>query len=204
MDLTGGGYGTFHSTRYVECYNFVTDQDFDKIKDDSEGGGGGEVPDRTRREATMMIRRKKDLLPLIRTIIFHSRPIALPLKNCAKKQRTVERRSSSQGIYEEDGVYYIIPVDREMDANEFKGNLNAYCNSESKNGYCYRVDGSRLYTEADIKHSNKSEWAPGCVPEEGNIIRYGGRYYLLTSIMAKSLRRIRRKTRIPGLTLRIL
>ena len=45
MDLTGGGYGTFHSTRYVECYNFVTDQDFDKIKDDSEGGGGGEVPD---------------------------------------------------------------------------------------------------------------------------------------------------------------
>ncbi|MDD3403023.1 MAG: prepilin-type N-terminal cleavage/methylation domain-containing protein [Hespellia sp.] len=34
-------YGSFTAIRYVECYNYVTDQDFEKIKDDSSGSGGG-------------------------------------------------------------------------------------------------------------------------------------------------------------------
>ena len=182
MDLTGGGYGTFHSTRYVECYNFVTDQDFDKIKDDSEGGGGGEVPDPDTPGGDDDDKKEEGFITVDKddNISFEANsPSFEELREEAKNSG--EKVKVPKGIYEEDGVYYIIPVDREMDANEFKGNLNAYCNSESKNGYCYRVDGSRLYTEADIKHSNKSEWAPGCVPEAGNIIRYGGRYYLLTS-----------------------
>lgn len=41
MDLKSGGYGTYKSVRYVECYNFTTEQDFDKILDE----GSTENPD---------------------------------------------------------------------------------------------------------------------------------------------------------------
>ncbi|MDD2979637.1 MAG: hypothetical protein PHN80_06645, partial [Hespellia sp.] len=34
-------YGSFTATRYVEMYNFKTDQDFDKIKDEGNSSGGG-------------------------------------------------------------------------------------------------------------------------------------------------------------------
>lgn len=153
-----------------------------RVDMDLTGGGGGEVPDPDTPGGDDDDKKEEGFITVDKddNISFEANsPSFEELREEAKNSG--EKVKVPKGIYEEDGVYYIIPVDREMDANEFKGNLNAYCNSESKNGYCYRVDGSRLYTEADIKHSNKSEWAPGCVPEEGNIIRYGGRYYLLTS-----------------------
>ena len=40
MDLKSGGYGSYKSVRYVECYNFATEQDFDKILDE----GSAEPP----------------------------------------------------------------------------------------------------------------------------------------------------------------
>lgn len=37
----GGSGGSFTATRYVECYNFSTEQDFDKIVDEGGQGPGG-------------------------------------------------------------------------------------------------------------------------------------------------------------------
>lgn len=47
LALTSKKYGSYHSTRYVECYNFVSDSDFDKIYDDSSPESPEVTPDTT-------------------------------------------------------------------------------------------------------------------------------------------------------------
>lgn len=47
LTLNSGKYGDYHSTRYVECYNFVSDSDFDKIYDDSSPESPEVTPDTT-------------------------------------------------------------------------------------------------------------------------------------------------------------
>ena len=47
LTLTCKKYGSYHSTRYVECYNFVSDSDFDKIYDDSSPENPEATPDTT-------------------------------------------------------------------------------------------------------------------------------------------------------------
>lgn len=46
LEISHSKYGEYKSTRYVECYNFQTEDDFKKIHDDGSesGGGGGSMP----------------------------------------------------------------------------------------------------------------------------------------------------------------
>ncbi|MCH1983060.1 hypothetical protein MCG98_10835 [Ruminococcus sp. OA3] len=47
LTLVSDKYGSYHSVRYVECYNFVSDSDFDKIYDDSLPESPEITPDTT-------------------------------------------------------------------------------------------------------------------------------------------------------------
>lgn len=120
MDLTGGGYGTFHTTRYVECYNFVTDQDFDKIKDDSEGGGGGVAPDTPGEDIP-----EKETYPGTDIVL---QPNYWPRQEEWTDDKWVEISVQPGGIFQyDDGEYYVVTRPVKVNKDQAKpGPMSVY------------------------------------------------------------------------------
>lgn len=88
--------------------------------------------------------------------------------NNGEKKVTVPK-----GVYEENGRYYIITEDTQIDRYEPKSLSEFYTWYREK---CYVVDPSKLFTTDEISGSTNTGWA-GQSPGMGAIYEYNGSYY---------------------------
>ena len=184
VDMTlqrADGERAVETTRYVECYNFITAQDFDKIKDDSSGETPPpDVPDEPDKpdkdgEGSIIIDPDDNIDFVTNDVTYRE------LREEAREDKD-KKILIPKGIYEEHGQYYIIPVDTQRTFYDLPGNLNAYWTQVRGENLCFKVNADKLYTEADIvtpsQQSHWTNWKDGKSPEMGSIYFYKGRYYV--------------------------
>lgn len=203
MELTGKGSDTFTTTRYVECYNFQSPEDFDKIGDgtpeteppETEGPPETEPPETEGPPETnppetegppetetppgpidgegfILVDRDDNI-----SFVENDPDYAYIWDSLDKTGNG--KVTLPKGIYEENGQYYLMSIDRELHKNNGADTLEEYWNmwgGNKSDGWCMKLDGSHLYTEADVGANGKWLKEPGI----GSIYRVQGRYYVCT------------------------
>lgn len=173
-------YGDYSATRYVECYNFQSEDELDMII----GPGKGDKEEPVDPPTPPVNPDSPDEVGDGKIYIHHNKDEVLNIKAAKNPYKKLYKESSDAntfifpaGIYKENDTYYFFPKDVVVNKNDYKENdFDKLCNNDNMRNKCHIIlDKGRIYTEEDAEYG---WWKSGSKPSRGNIYIYQGRYYI--------------------------